>query len=82
MCLTSTFRVTLDDTLSGLLSTLPRRSGRSWVCQEAKGNNKVESKLDGLLGLGVFVVSTLPLLYVIGFSNGLVIPPLSNLINF
>ena len=34
------------------------------------------------MGLVVFVVSTLSLLYIIGFSNGVVTPPSWDLINF
>ena len=58
--------------LSRALSTIPQRRGSSWICSEAKGNNKVESKLGGLAVLENFVVSALSLLRVIGgFKTGL-----------
>ena len=55
--------------------TLPRRSGCSWNCHEDKGNNKIESKSEGLVTLGVFVVSKLTCNLVL---NILVNPPYSN----
>ena len=80
-CLTSPSWSTLDDNLYGALTTIPWRRGCSWHCHEAKGDKKVEIKLEILVGLGVFVVSTPSLLHVIGFSNGLLTPTLWDLIN-
>ena len=52
---------------------LPGNYHLCWWCglcchyQQEKVNNKVESKLEGLVVLGVFVVSNLLLFHVIGF---------------
>ena len=70
------------DSLSGAWPTLLWRREHSWNFRKAKGDKKVEIKLEGFLGLGVFVVSTLSLLHGIGFSNGLLNPPSGDLINF
>ena len=65
-CNDYTLQDNLAETFSGLSTILPRRSGRSWQCREAKGDNKVEYNLLGLGGLGNSVVSTLLLLHEIG----------------
>ena len=70
-CLTYPSRSTLAVTLSGVLLTLPWRRGRSCNYCKAKGDNKVEIKLEGLVGLGVFFMSILSSLHVIWSSNGL-----------
>ena len=57
------------------------RCGRSWNYHKAKGDNKVNNRLEGLVGLGVFVASTLSLWHAIVFSNVLVTPPSWELIN-
>ena len=55
----------LAATFSGLSTILPRRSGRSWQCREAKGNNKVKYNILGFRGLVIFVVTTLLILHAI-----------------
>ena len=82
MCLTSSSQTTLSETLYGGWPTLPRRRGRNWHCRKAKGDNKVENKLEFLVGLGVSVASILSLWHLILFSNILVTPPSCYLINF
>ena len=47
-----------------------------------KVDNKVEIKLEEFVGLGVFFVSTLSSLHVIGGFNSLLTPPSLDLINF
>ena len=69
-------------TLSCECPTLNRQYGISWPCLKAKGDNNVENKLEGLVGLVVFIVSTLSLWNVIEFSNGLLTFPSWDLINF
>ena len=80
--LTSTSLSMLADTLSGGWPALPWRRGCSCNCHEAKGDNKVDNKLEVLVGLGIFVASTPSLWHVIRFSKGLVSTPSWNLIHF
>ena len=54
-CPTSTLQYTISAPLSRGRPTLPWRRGHSPLCREAKGNNKVESKVEGLVGLSVFL---------------------------
>ena len=68
--------------LSVVLPTLPGKHGCSWYFLNSKGDNKVEIKLEVLVGLVVFVVSTLSLLHVIVVLNSLVTPPSWYLIYF
>ena len=56
--------------------------GRRWIFRNAKGDKKVEINLEVLVGLGVFVVSTLSLFHVIGFLNSLLNLPSWYLIIF
>ena len=79
---TSPSWTTFAVTLSGAWHILPWRLGYSWIYHKAKGDNKVESKLEVLVGLGVFVMFTLSLLHMLRFSNGFLTPPLWDLINF
>ena len=81
-CLTSPLRVILASTLYGGWPTLFWKLGRSWNFCKSKGNNKVENKLEGLVGLVLFVVFTLSSSPVIWFLNGLVTPPSWDPINF
>ena len=55
----------LAATFSVLSTILPRWSGHSWQCREAKGDNKVEYNLLGLRGLVIFFVSALLILHTI-----------------
>ena len=83
MCLTPTLREKISVTPSGAWPTNPRRHGHSWHYCKAKGDKKLENKLYGLAVLGIFVVSTLSLLNVIGFQMvSPPSPPSWNLINF
>ena len=79
---TFTSKAILSMTLYGLWPTLPWWRGRIWIFRKYRGDNKVESKLEGLVVLGFFVVSTLTLLHMLGFPKGLVNPPLWELTNF
>ena len=58
-CLTYTSQTTLAATISGAWPTLPWRCGWSMNWREAKGDKKVEIKLEDLVGLSVFVVYNL-----------------------
>ena len=58
-CLTSPSQSTLDVTLSEGWPNIPWQRGRSWNCRKTKGDNKVDNKLEGLVGLGVFLVHPL-----------------------
>ena len=69
-------------TISVAIPTLPKGCGNSWIYHEFKVDKKLEIKLGGLVGLGVFVVPNLPLFNVIGVSISLVKPPSWDLINF
>ena len=64
-CLNSPLRAMLAATLSVGWPTIPRRHGRSLKCREVKGNKKEENKLEGLVGLGIFVLFTLSSSHVI-----------------
>ena len=81
-CLTSPSQNTLSVILSEALPTPHQRHGHSWNCRKAKGAKEVKNKFEGLMGMGIFVASTLSLWYVIIFPNILVTPPLWSLINF
>ena len=70
----STLLNTLAVNFYGEWPTLPQRCGRSCLCRKANGNKKVESKVEGLVGLGIFVASALSLLYVLRFQ--IVLQPL------
>ena len=65
--LTSPSRATLAINLSLVWPTIPFWSGISWHLYKTKGNNKVEIKLEGLVVLDVFFVSTLSSLHVVWF---------------
>ena len=80
-CLTYPSRSTHAVTLSGGWPTIPWRRGRSRHFLEAKGNNKLDNKLEFLVVLGAFFSSTLSLWHVIIFSNYLVTLPAWDLIN-
>ena len=80
--LTYPSRATLSVTLSCECPTLNRQYEISWPCLKAKGDNNVENKLEGLVGLIIFIMSTLSLLHVIEFSNFLLTSPSWDLINF
>ena len=81
-CLTSPSQSMLVKTIFGGWPTFPQRRGRSWKCREAKCDNKLENKLEGLVGLGVLFLFTLSASHKIWFLDGLVTPPLWDLINF
>ena len=51
-CLTSPSRSNFATTFSGVWPTLPWQHCHSWHCREAKGDNKVEIKLESLVELG------------------------------
>ena len=79
------FFLTSHDFCYSLLGINPLslcRRIHSWQFRKSEGNNKVEIKLECLVGLGVFFVSTIPMWNVIGFSNGLVTLSSWDLINF
>ena len=57
-CITSPLWATLAAPLSGAQTIIPWCSGHSWNYHKAKFNKKVEIELEGLMGLGDFVVST------------------------
>ena len=80
-CPTSPSWSMLAVSLSEAWPTLHHQLGHGWLCLEAKGDNKLESKLEGLVILSVFVVAILSLLHVLGFSNDLVTPSLCDLLN-
>ena len=81
-CITSPSRAMISSTLSGGLPNLSQQRGHIFQRCDEKGNNKVENKLEGLVGLGIFVLFTLSSSHVIGFSNGLVTHSSWGLINF
>ena len=65
---------TLAVNFYGEWPTLPQRCGRSCLCRKANGKKKVESKVEGLVGLGIFFASALSLLNMRGFQ--IVLQPL------
>ena len=67
-CLNYTSQAMIAVTLSGLRPTLPWRCGNIWHYHKLKGDKKLEIKLEGLVGLLVFVVSTLSLWHMIVFQ--------------
>ena len=67
--------------LEGSLLSL-RCMGAAIFFRKTKINNKVVSKVDVLVVLGVFIVFTLWLLRVLEDLNSLITPPLLDIINF
>ena len=80
-CPTYISQSTLTVTLSGEWPTIHHQHGFSWICHKAKGVNKLEIKLERLVVLGVFFVSNMSSLHVIGVLNRLVTPRSYDLIN-
>ena len=81
ICITYPSWDMLDVTLSGAGTTIPQRRGRNRHFLKAIGNNKAENELEGLVGLDVFFLSTLSSSHMIRYWNGLLNPPLCELIN-
>ena len=81
-CMTSPSRSTLAATLYGAWTTLPWLCGHIWHWRKARCDNKVQVTLEGSLGLGFFVVSTLSSSHVIWFLNGLLKPSSWDFTNF
>ena len=80
-CNTSLLQLNLTVCLYGGWPTLHWRHGRVCIYCEVKGENEVESKVEGLVVLGIIALSNLPLLRVIGLLHNLVTPAWWDLIN-
>ena len=64
----------------GARPTVPWQRGHSWHYRKAKGDKRVENKLEGLVGLVICFNSNLSSSHVILFLNGLLNPNLWDII--